>query len=115
MKIGEDEGVRLLGDRFRAAGLDLVDGYAMEIAGKTVHLDGYDPGRKIGFEYVTTEAGDREELSVEVVAELERRMRLGELYVLLIDEREVSGAAVLERAADHFLAVMKAKGRLGGP
>jgi hypothetical protein len=111
--IDETEGVRILKERFVAAGLDIVDAHPLDVAGKTLHLDGYDPARKIGFEYITTAAGDREELTAEVVAELEQRMRADELYLLLIDEREVASAQLLERAAAHFLGVMRARGRLG--
>ncbi len=95
--------------RFNAAGLSMQADHPLVIAGRTVHLDGFDPHRKVGFEYITTEAGDREEITEEVVLELESRMGRGDLYVLLVDEREVSSAATLERAADHFLRVASAR------
>ncbi len=113
MAIDEVEGVRVLKARFVAAGLDIVEGHPLEIAGKTVHLDGFDPAARIGFEYITTASGDRAEMSREVVAELERRMGRGELWVLLIDEREVPSAELLERAAAHFLGVVLARGQGG--
>jgi hypothetical protein len=47
-----------------------------------------------------------------LVAELERRMDAGDLFVLLIDEREAPGADLLERAADGFLARLRTLGRL---
>lgn len=110
--IDEKTGSRVLAARFTAAGLSLKDDYPFAAAGRTIHLDGYDPERKIGFEYLTTEAGDREEITPEVVADLELRMGRGELFVLLIDEREVEDEATLIHAADHFLSVLEARGLL---
>ncbi|MBM4357445.1 MAG: hypothetical protein FJ096_04970 [Deltaproteobacteria bacterium] len=103
--VDEARGREILGRRFRAAGLGLVTDHPMTLAGKVVRLDGFDPVRRIGFEYVTTEAGDREELSPEVLEDLEARSARGELCVLLIDEKHVPSEAALERAADRFLGV----------
>ena len=113
MGIDEAEGVRVLKESFAAAGLTIVEGYALEVAGTTIELDGFDPDRKIGFEYLTTAAGDREEITPAVLAELEARMGAGELYVLLIDESEVDSVVVLERAATLFLDALRARGFLG--
>lgn len=84
----------------------------MTVADKTIRLDGFDAERKIGFEYLSHEANDRAELTCDVIAELEAKMQRGELYVLLIDEDEVDSAATLERAAQHFLSVLRSRGRL---
>jgi hypothetical protein len=97
-----------------AAGLSIVDHHPLEIAGRTILLDGYDPARNVGYEYITTEAGDREEITPEVIAELEERMSHGELFLLLVDEGEVSDEAALSRAADHFLRVLGMRGILRG-
>jgi hypothetical protein len=112
--IDERRGCALLRERFEAVGLSLVEGFALRLAGRAVHLDGYDPARRVGFEYVTTEAGDRAELTADVLAELEERMAAGELYVLLVDEREVSDEGVLTRAAEHFLRVLAMRGVVPG-
>ncbi len=80
--------------------------------GVPITLDGYDRARRIGYEYVTTEAGDREEGTADVVAELERRMERGELAVLLVDEVEGHGAADLEAGAGAFLDEAARRGRL---
>jgi hypothetical protein len=107
--ISESEGVSTLKRCFEAAGLTIVLHHPLRVGGRTIHLDGYDPQRKIGFEYMTSEAGDRAELNPDVVAELEAHMRLGDYYLLLIDEREVDSVQALERAAEHFLRVAIAR------
>ncbi len=108
--MNERDGCAVLKGRFTAAGLSIEEGYRYRAHGVDVSLDGFDPRVRVGYEYITTEAGDRAELTVEVVAELEARMSRGELYLLLIDETEVDGAATLTRAADHFLGVLRGRG-----
>lgn len=111
--IDEARGRAILKARFEGAGLAIVSDHPMTLAGRTVHLDGFDPLRRIGFEYITTEAGDRDEITPEVLDDLEARAARGELFVLLVDERQAVADAVLERAADRFLAM--ALPRLGPP
>jgi hypothetical protein len=82
----EAEGCVVLKSRFEAAGLTVVERYPLD----GVVLDGYDPEKRIGYEFITTEAGDREELTPAVIAALEARMEKGELLVLLVDERASS-------------------------
>ena len=77
-----------------------------------VNLDGYDPARRIGFEFITTEAGDRAEFTDGVVAMLERRMAMGELYLLLIDEHEALTPEALRFAASGFLSRLREQRKL---
>jgi hypothetical protein len=104
MVVSEREGSAVLAERFTAAGYRIESEYPYELLGSTIRLDGYDPAARVGFEYLTTEAGDREELSPAVIAELEARMGRGELFLLLVDEREVADVELLRFAADHFLS-----------
>lgn len=110
--VSESRGSEIVRGRFAAAGIELVENYAMALANRVVHLDGYDPSRRVGFEYVTTEAGDREEWTPDVIDALEACAMRGELYVLLLDETQALGEAGLARAADRFLA--SALDKLGG-
>lgn len=110
--MNERDGCAVLKERFTSAGLAIEEGYAFREGGVAISLDGFDPRVRVGYEFITTEAGDRRELTVDVVAELEERMRRGELYLLLVDELEVDGAASLGRAAEHFLGVLRARGVL---
>jgi len=98
----EAEGRALLEARFREAGFAIVESYRLTEGDLDVELDGFDPDRRVGYEFLTTEAGDRVEFTPAVVAALERRAAAGELSVFLVDEAEVDGPA-LDRFARRFL------------
>jgi len=108
----EREGRRVLRKRFEAAGVQIAEDHRLEVAGHVIDLDGYDAAKKIGYEYITTEAGDREQITPEIVAALESQMEEGAFYLLLIDERDIADKSVLEGAADGFLGRLRALGRL---
>ncbi len=110
--LSEKDGTDILRRCFEEAGLRVAADHPMTIRGKAIRLDGFDPERNIGFEYLTHEANDRVEMSADVLDALEEKMQAGELYVLLIDEAEVDSAATLEHAAQHFLGVLRSRGRL---
>ena len=103
----ERTGRALLRERFTAAGLTIQEDFPFREGTIAFSMDGYDPARRIGYEYITTEAGDREELTPALLAELEALMARGQLHVLLVDEHDVDNQpAALTRAADRFLAAL---------
>ncbi len=106
----EREGSRVLRRAFEEAGLRIEEGY--RLPEPPVALDGFDPGRRVGYEFITTEAGDRAEFTPEAVTRLEEGMRRGELAVLLVDERDGLEAAELTEVAAAFLARLREEGRL---
>jgi hypothetical protein len=103
----ESEGCALLAARFVRAGYAIARDVPFEIAGATVHLDGWDAAARVGFEYITTEAGDGAEFTPDVMRAFEEKMRAGELHVFLIDES--ADEAELGEAADAFLAELAAR------
>jgi hypothetical protein len=110
--MNEREGSDLLAACFAAAGLAIERDYRFREGGVDVSLDGYDPKARIGFEFITTEAGDRAGFTPAVIEELETRMQAEELFVLLIDEADVPSREALEAAAQGFLALLRDRGRL---
>ncbi len=87
----------LLDARFRAAGLRILADRRVTGDGYDVTLDGWDPARRIGFEYVAPE---------EVGTDLDETERAAlaadsTLHVLVVDG---TSAARLTAAADAFLA-----------
>jgi hypothetical protein len=108
----ERQGSDVLTACFAEAGLSIQRDYRFHEGGVDVVLDGFDPAKRIGFEFITTEVGDRAEFTPAVVQELELRMRAEELFLFLIDERDVRGREVLEAAARGFLALLRDRGRL---
>ena len=111
-KLTESEGVRLLREEFVKAGLAIRDGAPFEVEGTVLSLDGYDPERRVGFEFVTAEAGDRKSFGEAVVAALEGRMERGEAFLLLVDEWDIADAAELTLAARRFLDELRSRGVL---
>lgn len=110
--MNERDGSDLLAACFGREGLVIERDYPFREGGLDVRLDGFDPKRRIGFEFITTEAGDRDEFTPEVVDALEARMEAEELFVLLIDEAQIDGPEALERAATGFLALLRDRGKL---
>jgi len=110
--VNEREGSQRLRQIFEAAGCSIVEGFRLPLAAGEVSLDGWDPARRIGYELITTEAGDRAEFTPEVIAELEAKMRAAELFVFLVDEANIPSAGILERAAGRFLAQLRKQGAL---
>lgn len=101
--LSEAEGCELLHAVFRARGYPTQADVAFAEEGVEFDADGWDPGARVGFEYLSSEAGDHHDLTPGEVARLGERMDRGELFILIIDESEVADAATLRFAAEHFL------------
>lgn len=110
--VNEREGAERLRDIFQRAGCSIARNVPLVLDAGTVHLDGWDATRKVGFEFITTEAGDRAEFTPSVLAELETRMDRGELYLFLLDEALAPRPESLDRAAQRFLDMLKSRGVL---
>lgn len=107
-RLDETAGRAVLKSCFTQAGYEIIENYPLGLADEggaqpAINLDGYDPKLRVGYEYVTTAAGDRAEVTPDLVAALEKLEQRGALFVLLIDEEEVTGKESLERAAFRFL------------
>ena len=110
--MNEHEGSAKLREVFEAAGCSITEGFRLPLAAGEVSLDGWDERRRVGYEFITTAAGDRAEFTPAVVDELESRMRAGELFVFLVDEVDFANEGVLERAARRFLDQLRKQGAL---
>lgn len=108
----EREGALLLRQEFERAGLVIQENCPVDLDGTLVELDGLDPAHRIGFEFITTEAGDRKTITPELIAKLEERMATGSLHVLLIDEWDVETADDLVTGARRFLSELRKRGLL---
>jgi len=84
----------LLASRFRAAGLRVVEDVTIEADGIALVVDGFDPGRRVGYEYVAPEEREVElDAARRVAAQADPR-------ILVVD---AAGAESIERAIDAFL------------
>ena len=111
--MNEAEGSALLRARFTEAGYAIAPDFHFHEGAIEVDLDGWDAALRVGFEYITREAGDSQQFTPEALAEFEARMGRGELFVLLIDEGDAVTADELDRAARAFLGEVAAR-RAGG-
>lgn len=101
--IGEREGCAILTKVFTKRGYAIERDVALELSGVSFNADGWDAEARVGFEYLTHEAGDYLDLGPDELTALSTMMERGELYILLIDEHEVDGAGDLAWAAERFL------------
>jgi hypothetical protein len=101
--VTEAEGCALLLARFTDAGYAITSDFHFHEGDIEVDLDGWDAVARVGYEYITREAGDDRQFDAPTLERFERRMERGDLFVLLIDERDAVTADVLDLAAKGFL------------
>ena len=100
---------QLLKQRFEAAGFHIEENRAFDEGGVRFEIDGFDPAARVGYEYVTRDAGDDWDVDDNVIAALAARRAKGELFVLVVDEKDAPDAAALDARAKEFLASIPAK------
>lgn len=96
--------------RFEAAGFQIEENQLFDEDGVRFEIDGFDAKRRVGYEYVTEEAGDGWDVDADVIAALAERKKRGDLHVLLIDEADAPDAATLDAAIDEFLKTLPDRG-----
>jgi hypothetical protein len=102
--------------RFEAAGFHIEENQLFEEDGVRFEIDGFDAQRRVGYEYVTKEAGDGWDVDDDVIEALAERGKRGELHVLVVDEVDAPDAASLDAAIDAFLKTVPDSGkRLDAP
>lgn len=101
--------------RFEAAGFRIKENQAFDEDGVRFDIDGFDAERRVGYEYVTQEAGDGWDVDDDVIAELAERHKRGVLHVLVVDEADAPDAAALDAAIDAFLEDLRDAGIPPGP
>jgi hypothetical protein len=99
----EKDACALLKARFEKAGYDIEENVAFDEDGISFEVDGFDADKRVGYEYVTDEAGDSWDVGSDVIAALEAKRDAGELFILVVGEADAPDAAALGRAADLFL------------
>lgn len=122
--LSEFDGCDLLAKLFRARGYAIKRNQLFREYGVEFHVDGWDPQARVGFEFLTSEDEDHDDLSLEEYKVLCDAQRRGELALFIIDEVEPVSARDLTAEAHEFLdevaAAVKArvaraaKSRAGG-
>ncbi|HLY94984.1 MAG TPA: hypothetical protein VKP14_09075, partial [Gaiellaceae bacterium] len=101
--------------RFEAAGFRIKENQTFDEDGVWFEIDGFDAARRVGYEYVTEEAGDGWDVDGDVIAKLAERRQRGELHVLVVDEADAPDAAALDQAIDAFLKELPAATTAAAP
>ncbi len=101
--LSETEGCDLLAKLFRARGYAIARNVRFHEYGVEFDIDGWDAKARVGFEYLTSEDEDHDDLSLVEYQALMTEQRRGGLSVFIIDEVEPISAADLEEQANEFL------------
>jgi hypothetical protein len=109
----EAEGTEIMTARFAARGFAIDHDVPFDLGGRRLRLDGFDPARRVGFEFVTHEEGDHKDLPSEVLDALEAEMVAGHLWLLIIDEALELGTDELAWACDRFCDAVAAAQPVG--
>ena len=101
--LSEFEGCTLLARLFRRRGYAIERNVMFREYGVEFHIDGWDRKARVGFEFLTSEDDDHDDLSLEEYNALTDAQRRGDLAVFIIDEVEPVSAADLLAEANDFL------------
>jgi hypothetical protein len=101
--LSETEGCDLLTRLFRARGYSIARNQLFHEYGVEFHIDGWDAKARVGFEFLTSEDDDHDDLSLVEYQALWTAQQLGELALFIIDEVEPLSAADLTATANEFL------------
>ena len=106
----EEEGCQILAEVFAARGFPVVRDVPFDEDGVAFDIDGWNAEHRVGFEYRTSEAGDKDDLTLDELALLAERMEAGELFLFVIDDTSIEAAADLRAYAGAFLDEVARRG-----
>ena len=116
--LSETEGCDLLTRLFRARGYAIARNMLFREYGVEFHVDGWDAKARVGFEFLSSEDDDHDDLTLSEYQTLAAAQQRGELSLFIIDEVEPVSAADLALSANEFLDEVdeaKQSQRLVGP
>lgn len=101
--LSETEGCTLLARIFKSRGYSIARNVPFREYGVSFHIDGWDAKARVGFEFLTSEDEDHDDLTLSEFKTLMMAQQRGELSVFVIDEFEPLTAAELAATASTFL------------
>jgi hypothetical protein len=101
--LSETEGCDLLTRIFKSRGYAIERNLPFHEYGVEFHIDGWDAKARVGFEFLSSEDDDHDDLSLVEYQALWTAQQLGELALFIIDEVEPLSAADLAASANEFL------------
>jgi hypothetical protein len=101
--VSETKACDLLARLFRSRGYAVARNVMFREYGVEFHADGWDPKARVGFEFLSSEDDDHDDLTLAEYQTLMAAQKRGELALFIIDEVEPLSAAALLAAAEEFL------------
>ncbi len=105
----ERDACALLKARFEKAGFKIAENIPFEEGGVRFEIDGFDAAKRVGYEYLTEEAGDSWDVDGAVISALHARREAGELFILVVDEADAPNAESLGAVAEMFLTQLESE------
>ena len=109
--LSEKDGVAVLTRAFKDRGYAIENNVVFDEDGVVFDIDGWDAAARVGFEYRTSEADDKHDLTDDELALLGARIERGELALLIVDDTRVPDDKTLREHALRFLELIAAEGR----
>ena len=106
--LSEFEGCTLLARLFSSRGYTIERNVMFREYGVEFHIDGWDKEARVGFEFLTSEDDDHDDLSLEEYKALGDAQQRGELAIFVIDEVEPVSVEALLTEASEFLDEVEA-------
>lgn len=106
--LSETAGCELLARLFKSRGYAIKRNLTFREYGVSFHIDGWDAKRRVGFEFLTSEDDDHDDLSLAEYQTLMAAQQRGELALFIIDEVEPLSAAELQATVSSFLDEVEA-------
>jgi hypothetical protein len=101
--LSETKACDLLARLFRARGYAIARNISFREYGVSFHIDGWDAKARVGFEFLTSEDEDHDDLTLREYQTLMAAQQRGELALMILDEVEPLSVADLKAMADEFL------------
>lgn len=101
--LSETKACDLLARLFRARGYTIARNIMFHEHGVSFHIDGWDEKARVGFEFLTSEDEDHDDLSLVEYQALMTAQQRGDLAMFIIDEVEPLSASELADTANEFL------------
>lgn len=101
--LSETRACDLLARLFRHRGYKIVRNIPFQEFGVSFHIDGWDARARVGFEFLTSEDDDHDDLTLREYQTLMAAQQRGELSLFILDEVEPLSATDLTDMANDFL------------
>lgn len=101
--VSETRACDLLSRVFRARGYSISRNVMFHEYGVEFHVDGWDAAARVGFEFLSSEDDDHDDLTLREYKTLMDAQQRGELSLFIIDEVEPLSAADLTATVHEFL------------